>query len=586
VSTERVEGRWLLNASPLASSLPRIEPNETIDQAYDLGGLNQPAQVFGSIGNGPAGAADVTWYQFELADAARVDFSVSTPAGNPPCASVLSLYNNDPQDYNNPYDVDGHRLLAQTQANPSSGAAAFSQDLGPGDYFVAVSGAGNRDFSPVIAGSGYDGATGNYELAITATDLGLSGDGPTVLSSDPAPGVILDSSPLAIRLEMSGPLDPNTIVAGQTVQLFFNAAGTNGGGGGTPVALASVNFSSTANELQLFPLAPLAPGNYSVSLAGDSSAGQAVLADPNGVPLGEDGAHPAGADESLSFEVDGIDGVAGATGSDDTAATAQQLGNVAGAGLIQMSGAIGDDPFFNPSLSPDPTNPEPQYIPANQVDLYHFEIIGPGRYAMLAEVFAGRIGSPLDPGISLYELDPSSGSLIFLAGNNNTLNPTQGTDGSIPLLFTDSALTAGLTAGDYYLAVADGTNTPSPLEGQMPGSPGIFDPNHPGSAQNGWSTGPYVLNLLVQAAPNPPRVLASSPSSGQVLAQAPHAAHRPILGADQHPAARLPGVRNLVPGNASPGLHRGVRRDELLPPISVLRPCDESGDVPDARWPA
>ena len=104
-----------------------------------------------------------------------------------------------------------------------------------------------------------------------------------------------------------------------------------------------------------------------------------------------------------------------------------------------MTGAIGDDPSFNPSLSPDPTNPEPQLIPANQVDLYHFRITGPGRYAMLAEVFAGRIGSPLDPGISLYELDPSDGALVFIAGNNNTLNPTPGTDGSIPL-FTDSAL--------------------------------------------------------------------------------------------------------------------------------------------------
>ena len=69
--------------------------------------------------------------------------------------------------------------------------------------------------------------------------------------------------------------------------------------------------------------------------------------------------------------------------------------------------------------------------------------------------------------------------------------------------------------------MADGSNTPSPLEGQMPGSPGIFDPNQPGSAQLGWSTGPYVLNLLVQPAPNPPRVVASSPSSGQVLDQPP-----------------------------------------------------------------
>ena len=58
-----------------------------------------------------------------------------------------------------------------------------------------------------------------------------------------------------------------------------------------------------------------------------------------------------------------------------------------------VSGAIGDDPSFNPSLAPDPYNPEPQFIPANQVDLYHFQITGPGRYAMLAEVFAGRIGS-------------------------------------------------------------------------------------------------------------------------------------------------------------------------------------------------
>ena len=372
----------------------------------------------------------------------------------------------------------------------------------------------------MIAGSGYDGATGFYEMRISATDLGLSGDGPTVVASNPAPGAVLDSSPLAIRLEMSEPLDPNTIVAGETVQLSFSPAGAAGSSAGIPLALASVNFSSSADELQLFPLAPLAPGDYTVRLAGDSSMDEPVLADPNGVPLGEDAAHPAGADQSFSFEVDGIDGVAGATGSDDTVATAQQLGNLTDTGRIQVNGAIGVDPSFDPSLSPDPTNPQPQDIPANQVDLYQFEITGPGQYAMLAEVFAGRIGSPLSAGISLFELDPKSGSLIFLAGNIGTYNPTEGTDGSIPL-YTDPALTAGLTAGDYYLAVAGAANTPSPLLDQPPGSPGIFDPNYPGSAQNGWSTGPYVLNLLVQAAPNPPQVLASSPSSGQVLDQSP-----------------------------------------------------------------
>ena len=142
----------------------------------------------GSIGNGPAGAADVTWYQFQLRDAARVDFKVARPPEIRRSPSVLSLYNNDPQDWGDPYDLNGHRLLAQVQANPSSGdSPQFSHDLGPGDYFVAISGAGNRDFSPVIAGSGFDGATGNYELTVAATDLGLAGDGPTCSRPIPRP---------------------------------------------------------------------------------------------------------------------------------------------------------------------------------------------------------------------------------------------------------------------------------------------------------------------------------------------------------------------------------------------------------------
>jgi methionine-rich copper-binding protein CopC len=514
LSVEFLEVRALLNASPSLAPMLTVEPNETVDLAQDLGTLTQPVSALGSIGNGPAGAADVTWYHFHLDDASRVDLEVSTPAGSPAFASVLSLFNSDPQDYGDLYDLDGYRLLAQVTANPSAGIADVTQDLGPGDYFVAISGAGNLDFSPVIAGSGFDGATGNYELTIDATDLGLDDDGPTVLSSDPADGSVLDSSPLAIRLEMSDALDPNTIVPGQTVQLLENPDGQLGDGSGTPIALASVNFSAAADELQLFPLAPLGPGNYVVQLSGNSSTDPAVLSDPNGVPLGESAQQPAGADEFITFQVAGIDGVAGATTSDDTAATARDLGNVTGAGIVQVSGAIGVDPYFNLA------NPGPQSNPANQVDLYQFQIAGPGRYAMLAEVFAGRIGSPLNPGLSLWELDPSDGQLVFVAGNVGTLNPTQGTDGSIPL-FTDPAWMAGLTAGNYYLAVADSSNTPSAVASQPPGTPGFLDPNQTHSAQFGGSTGSYVLNLLVQPAPNPPRVVASSPVIGQVLDQAP-----------------------------------------------------------------
>ena len=152
---------------------------------------------------------------------------------------------------------------------------------------------------------------------------------------------------------MSGPLDPNTIMPGQTVQLFSGTRRWSTTGAANPVVLlASVNFSSTADKLQLFPLAPLAPGNYTIWLAGDASTGQPVLTDPNGLPLGEDTAHPAGADEFFR--------------SRSTASTAWRArpppttrrprrpnwATSAGAGIIQVQGAIGDDPSFNPSLSP------------------------------------------------------------------------------------------------------------------------------------------------------------------------------------------------------------------------------------------
>ncbi len=94
------------------------------------------------------------------------------------------------------------------------------------------------------------------------------------------------------------------------------------------------------------------------------------------------------------------------------------------AGLVQVAGVIGDDPFG--------------YAP-NQVDMYHFTVTGTGNDSLVAEVFAGRIGSPLDPGVSLFRLEPD-GSLQFLAGNNNTDNPVATTVGNTTPLYTDSAL--------------------------------------------------------------------------------------------------------------------------------------------------
>jgi hypothetical protein len=515
---ESLEGRSLLSASgssSLGTAQVQLEPAETLDQAQLLGDLTTEPQLgaVGTIGNGPDGAADVAWFSFTLDGPEHVQVDLAPRGNGHPLSGVLSLYNDDQFDFQDLYDPVGYRLLAQASGSANSGPQ-IGRDLGPGTYFVAVSGAGNTGFHPLLAGSGLPGASGAYQLTLGATPLDIDpSDGPSVLTSDPPAGAVLDASPFVIRLGFGSALDPTTIVPGQTVSLTYNPSGTFGDGSDQTVALAWTNVGAGGTELQLAPAAPLAPGYYQVFLAGDSSTEPAVVADVNGIPLGANAGQPLGQDFTETFQIDGIKGRTGpGAGSDDTPATAQDLGNITSAGLLQVAGAIGNDPYYD--------NSDPAHNPANDVDLYHFQISGPGRYALSAEVFAGRIGSPLDPGVSLYGVNAADGTLQFIAGNNNTNNPIQATDGSTPLFF-DSFLSQGLTAGDYYLAVADGQNVPSPSEGQGDWSPGILDPNTTHGAGNGFTTGPYVLNVQVQAFTQAPQVVASTPSQGAILFQPP-----------------------------------------------------------------
>src|SRR5439155_15987884 len=144
-------------------------------------------------------------------------------------------------------------------------------------------------------------------------------------------------------------------------------------------------------------------------------------------------------------------------------------------------------------------------VPFNgsDVDLYYFRISGAGRHAFIAEVFAGRIGSPLAAGVSLFQEDPATGQLNLLTSNAGTLNDIQATNGTLPLL-ADPALSTGLSAGDYYLAVSNLFNVPNKVD-SLPGTDGVFDPTISQSGQNGGPTGDYVLNLQFRPPVNPPQ---------------------------------------------------------------------------------
>jgi hypothetical protein len=491
------------------------EPNGTLDVAQNLGDLSTASrlEVVGNIGHGPARAADVDWYQFQLDRPASV--TLSTPPGADANGvavhpiTALSLYNSDPFDGTDTYDPLGHRLLAQDDSVTHSGGATITRQLAPGTYYAAVSGSGNHYFHPYLDGSGTAGAVGDYGLLITSTDLNIQPtDGPVVLAADPAANSQLDRSPFFLRVDLSENLNPISISAGTTVQLLTNPNGTFGDGKDQPVPLQNVVFRVAPNELLLEPAAPLVPGSYKVFLAGDSSTGNPVLTDQSGNPLGSNAAHLTGADYSYTFQITGNEGLLGPNApADDTPANAHQLGDVTQAGLVQVAGVIGVD-----STDPSAFNPA-------SVEMYHFQISGAGRYAFVGEVFAGRIGSPLDSAVTLFQVGPGDNQLHYVAANDDTLNNAEATNHMVPL-FTDSAVYAGLTAGDYYIVVSGGGNVPN-MPTVPPGTNGVFDPNVTHSGSNGYSTGSYVLNLRVQPSNLPPQVISTTPAEGAILSSPP-----------------------------------------------------------------
>jgi hypothetical protein len=491
---EALESRCLLSGP--GSLSPDALFHETLDAALDLNSLALVGQVnvSGAVGAGPHGAADVNWYKFELSSTTEIHLTAFPGAGGHPLLATLSLYSDSPYDPFNPidpYTPDGHRLLAQDDAATHLGYAHIDRLLGPGNYWIAVSGSGNDYFDPFLADSGLNGRTGSYRLSLATSDPGPVYDDlttPVVLAADPAPGAVLSASPFALRFDLNASVDPYSIFVGQdpsdTAQLWFNTVNDfSSGSAATQVdlSLATVSLEQNAdgnnNELHIALANPLPAGYY-----------EAILKQYG----------PGGTDYRVQFQITGPVGNADPTRQPgDSIFTAYDIPNAANGRLHQVSGAVGVDPTdpfgFNPSA----------------VQFYHFSINGPGLYAFDAEVFTGRIGSPLDPALTLYRVD-QFGNLQLVASNGDTGNLALDTDGNYPLA-KDAALLLSLPRGEYFLAVSSGQDFPDPLD---PTRSGVFDPLTPQSATAGNSTGPYVLNLLLQPAGPAPRIVAVTPDTG------------------------------------------------------------------------
>lgn len=395
-SAESLEIRGLLSASAwpgLLNPQTEVAANDTLDVAQNLGhvGRNQNVEVIGSLGTGTARTTDVDWFRFTVDATSRVQLTALPDATGANSAVDLTLYG-DQLSALDPALPLQHRLLGRREAAIDS-AARLDLRLTAGTYFVAVSGAGNRDFHPFVADSGLPAAATDYGLKISVQS-GIVPPGPT---------------------DQFAPLP----------------------------------------ELRI-----------------------------NG---------------------------------DDTPATATNLGNLNSIARLQVRGAIGDDRFYS-VVSTDPSRRNP----AADVDLYRFTITGNGSYALVADALAGRIGSALDPALTLYRAD-ATGALRFVGTHDNTQNPTVSTNGQYPFA-ADAALFAGLSAGDYFLAVSSSGNS------SEFGTEGVFDPQVAHSGRNGGTVGNYVLDLLVYADSTAPQVVGqvvSVPSFGEIELSAERALNLP-----------------------------------------------------------
>jgi hypothetical protein len=442
--------------------LTDIEPNDVITQPQQVGTLDpgQAVQVHGTIGNTAYAGADVDWFAFNVTQGETVTLTLNG-------SGVVSAYDNDPA-----VMPLGHALILQFTA--SGPATAHAINLLPGAYEVAVGGTGNRYFSPVLAGSGTDAAEGPYTLTVAGAkaDFDPTASMALVRTDIPAGGYV--GSPLALNVFLTGSIDLT-----QDYITILDACQDDLG--------PNVTWNSATSDLVFAPAAPLAGGQYQI--VGYDSSGNQFLAIP--------------------FTVH-------ATPTTDTLATARPLGDLTNSGLVQLPGVIGNDPYYSPfNTAASATNP------ASQVNMYSFVITGPGQHVLTAEAFAGRIGSPLNPALTLLHItgrDPD-GSLAWqvVSGNDNTYNADLASDGERPL-YSDSALFADLTAGRYVLAVSATGNYADPVFGTQLGVGGLFDPDQAHSGSQGETTGNYVLSVFVQPAPTtPPTVTQASLQPGAVL---------------------------------------------------------------------
>ncbi|MEM8723041.1 MAG: S8 family serine peptidase [Cyanobacteria bacterium P01_G01_bin.39] len=139
------------------NAIAKIKGSNDIDGSIALVGqittlpMSDRLEVIGADGIQQVGAQDVDFYRFNSAEVGILEITVESQAADP-LDSVLLLF-----------DSKGNSLAVKDQIDSNNSQLRFQIQPNT-DYYVAVTGFGNQNFTPFIQGSGGGGDTGNYTI--------------------------------------------------------------------------------------------------------------------------------------------------------------------------------------------------------------------------------------------------------------------------------------------------------------------------------------------------------------------------------------------------------------------------------------
>jgi hypothetical protein len=231
------------NPTALPVGTPTSEPNDTIDTAIFSGiGIASGIDVYtgsGTIGDNPALAPglDVDMIELQLDVGQNVTIDIDAEGIGSSLDSFLTLF-----------DSSGRIVATNDDAQSADSTIDFTASARD-TYYLGVSGFANHHYDPFIAGRGFAGSLGTYEIRIER-NLG-SGGSPTSTSAVSLPDVDSYSFDL-------------TSLVGRSVDLILK--GLNGADfGGDSLQLIGPNGSTVLATAIANPLG-LAPTNVDLAI--------------------------------------------------------------------------------------------------------------------------------------------------------------------------------------------------------------------------------------------------------------------------------------------------------------------------------